>query len=184
MSTPLLAIRLPGYYNGDDYHMRSMYGPDAILLASKKPRIKELVEKSKHLTEDEIKSLAEKPDVIRGLLLIKEFGDTEPKLTIPEKIANLMQRPGSNSVNSSVLDCKIYRIKSESVWIPINTTQLEVRNGWHWAWLENKKVLISNNYIPATTPLLDILIASSELVSTGTTTDYKKLEDARRNQLI
>jgi hypothetical protein len=161
-----------------------MYGPDAILLASKKPRIKELVEKSKYLTNDEIKSLDEKPDVIRGLLLIKEFGYQSSKLTIPEKIANRMQNLSSNSVNSVVLDCKIYRIKTESVWVPVNTTHLQAQNGWHWAWLETKQVLISNNYLPATEKLLNILMSSSELVLTGTTVDYKQLEDARRNGLM
>jgi hypothetical protein len=164
--------------------MRSRYGPETILLASKKPRIKELIEKSKNLTEDEIKSLNEKPDVIRGLLLIKEFGDDGIKLTIPEKIANRMQRTGTNSHHATTIDGKIYQIISESVWVPINSTHLEVRKGWYWAWLETKQILVSSNYIPATSNVLNLLLPASKLVSSGTTADLKQLEDTRRNSLI
>ena len=169
-------------FNGDD--VRAMYGPDTLLLASKKPRIIELVAKIDSMTIDEIKLLSEKPDVIKGLLLIKEFGKDGPKLTVPEKIANRMQRSNSNSIATSILDGKIYRIKLESVWIPVNSTQLEALKGWHWIWLETKQILISNNYLRATKKLLDILLECSELVSNGTTVDFKRLEDDRRNSLV
>jgi hypothetical protein len=161
-----------------------MYGPDTLLLASKKSRIIALVEMVDNMTIDEIKALSEKPDVIKGLLLIKEFGKDGPKLTVPEKIANRMQRPGNNSNGSVVIDCKIYRVVNDSVWIPVNATHLEVQKGWHWVWLESKQILISNNYLTATSTILDILLPVSEFISTGTTNDFKQLENTRRNSLM
>jgi hypothetical protein len=161
-----------------------MYGPDTLLLASKKPRIIELVAKIDSMTIDEIKLLPEKPDIIKGLLLIKEFGKTGPKLTVPEKIANRMQRLNNNAYDISILEGKIYRITAENLWIPVNSTQLEVKKGWHWIWLESKQILISNNYLAATEQLLHILVSSSELLTNGTTVDLKRLEDQRRNSLM
>lgn len=50
--------------------MRSQFGPERFLLASKKPHIQELVKRSETMTEEEIQNLSEKPDIIRGLLNI------------------------------------------------------------------------------------------------------------------
>jgi len=51
--------------------MRSSYGPEKLLLASKKPQIIDLIAKSILMTEDDIRALQEKPDVIKGLLNIR-----------------------------------------------------------------------------------------------------------------
>lgn len=70
--------------------MRSMYGPETLLLASKKPRIKELVAKVYDMSEDEIKSLSEKPDVIKGLLQLKKNETQKEKATLAERLADMM----------------------------------------------------------------------------------------------
>jgi hypothetical protein len=161
-----------------------MYGPDTLLLASKKPHIIELVKMVDTLSIDEIKSLHEKSDTIKGLLYIKEFGKNGPKLTIPEKIANLMERSRNNSQGPLIMNGNIYQIAAEGTWVSINSTHLEVKKGWYWIWLENKQILISNNYIAATQQILDMLIQSSKFIKTSDTIEFKQLEDARRNSLI
>lgn len=71
--------------------MRStLHGPDTYLLKSKKPHIVGLIERSKNMTEDEIKLLNEKPDVIKGLLLIKQKEMQKDALVRAEAIADMM----------------------------------------------------------------------------------------------
>lgn len=70
--------------------MRSMYGPERMLLASKKPRIIDLIERSKNMTEEQIMALDEKPDVIRGLIGIKKKISNDHALARAEKIADEM----------------------------------------------------------------------------------------------
>jgi REP element-mobilizing transposase RayT len=70
--------------------MRSEFGPERFLLASKKPHIKNLISSLSTMTEDEIKSLKEKPDVIKGLLNIKKSQDQSAALSRAEKIADAM----------------------------------------------------------------------------------------------
>lgn len=70
--------------------MRSQYGPETLLLASKKPHIKNLLAQLPNLTEDQVKSLPEKPDVIKGLLNIKKTQDNGQALKRAELIADMM----------------------------------------------------------------------------------------------
>jgi hypothetical protein len=70
--------------------MRSQFGPERLLLASKKPRIKELIVASSLMTEDEIKDLPEKPDVIKGLLNIRKLDNQSKSTSIAEKLADMM----------------------------------------------------------------------------------------------
>jgi len=104
----------------------SLYGPDQLLLASKKPRIIELVKNSRTMTVDEIKALPEKADTISGLLLIKEFGDG--KASIAEKIADLMQQRNSNKKPSIVNGIvSIYQYMGlDSVWLKSGRSGSEV----------------------------------------------------------
>lgn len=70
--------------------MRSQFGPERLLLASKKPHIQELVSRVKTMSEDEIKSLQEKPDTIKGLLNIKKMHSQADSLKRAKAIADLM----------------------------------------------------------------------------------------------
>ena len=70
--------------------MRSSFGPEKLLLASKKPRIKELLAKAETMTEDEIKKLSEKPDIIKGLLNIHKNRNQEDALIRATAIADAM----------------------------------------------------------------------------------------------
>lgn len=71
--------------------MRStLHGPDVYLLKSKKPHIISLIENIQSMTEDEINSLNEKPDVIKGLLLIKQREAQKEALIRAEAIADMM----------------------------------------------------------------------------------------------
>ena len=51
--------------------MRSSYGPETLLRASRKPHVQDLVARCIEMTDDEIDALAEKPDVKRGLKNIR-----------------------------------------------------------------------------------------------------------------
>jgi hypothetical protein len=70
--------------------MRSSYGPEKLLLASKKPHIIELVARAKTMTADEIKALPEKPDIIKGLLNINKNVDNAAAQQRAEAIADAM----------------------------------------------------------------------------------------------
>ena len=71
--------------------MRStLHGPEAFLLKSKKPHIQDLIARSKHMSEAEIRALPEKPDVIRGLLGINKLDDQSRAASVAERLADMM----------------------------------------------------------------------------------------------
>lgn len=70
--------------------MRSAYGPEKLLLASKKPKIVDLVKRAALMTKEEISTLNEKPDIIKGLLNIKSSIEQEEALKRAEAIADAM----------------------------------------------------------------------------------------------
>lgn len=73
--------------------MRSnMYGPETYLLRSKKPREQALVAACYNMTDDEIKVLNEKPNVIKGLLSIKQLKMNEESASRAEVLADMMTR--------------------------------------------------------------------------------------------
>lgn len=69
----------------------SLHGPEVYLLKSKKPHIQDLVNRAKTMTEEEIRSLPEKPDVIKGLLNIHKQVDQSRSAIMAEKLADMMQ---------------------------------------------------------------------------------------------
>jgi hypothetical protein len=72
--------------------MRStLHGPEAFLLKSKKPYIIELIARCKTLSDDEIRALPEKPDVIKGLLNIRKLADQARAASVAELLADMMQ---------------------------------------------------------------------------------------------
>lgn len=78
--------------------MRStLHGPEAYLLKSKKPHIIALVERCRSLSDDEIRALPEKPDVIKGLLGIRRLADQERAATIAERLADMMMAAHNNN---------------------------------------------------------------------------------------
>ena len=163
--------------------MRSMYGPDTLLLASKKPRIKELVAKSASMSEEEIMALDEKPDVIRGLLLINQFGHEQKKSTIAEKIADKMVQSSIPTSGGFDAACEIYAIAHEDIWIPVGSTLLEAKTGWHWAMLTDGRIFVSNNLLRISHDVKNRLTSSSFYVKQGTLADLHALERARLNKL-
>lgn len=71
--------------------MRStLHGPEEYLLKSKKPHVIELVSKALNMSNDEINSLNEKPDVIKGLLRIKSLKELKNAERRAEAIADAM----------------------------------------------------------------------------------------------
>ena len=160
-----------------------MYGPDTLLLASKKPRIQELVAKSKTMTEAEIKSLSEKPDVIRGLLLINLFGDDQQKATVHEKIAELMAKNSKASAGGIAENCEIYVAMSD-FWISQGSTMLEIQHGWHWALFADGRIFVTDNIIRPTAQHLAELSAISQYIKSGNIDDLKVLEYRRISKLV
>jgi len=160
-----------------------MYSPDTLLLASKKPRIKELIERSRQMSVDEIKLLPEKPDIIKGLLLINEFGEKRQKATISEKIAEKMAESSVVVQGGLHVSCKIYVISVDDMWIPIKSTFLEVKTGWYWAQLEDGRIFISNNLVNISNETLTKLIMYSVFVKDGIVSDISILEKIRLDKL-
>lgn len=70
--------------------MRSAYGPEKFLLASKKSKIIDLVKRATLMTNEEISNLNEKPDVIKGLLNIKAGAENKEAMARAEAIADAM----------------------------------------------------------------------------------------------
>lgn len=71
--------------------MRStLHGPEAFLLKSKKPHIQLLISKVDSLTEEQIKKLDQKPDIIKALLNIKRNREQQAAAARAELLADLM----------------------------------------------------------------------------------------------
>jgi len=70
--------------------MRSMYGPEALLKSSKKPRIQKLVSDCLTMTDEQIDLLDEKPDVKRGLRNIRKEHEGIGSAARAELIADMM----------------------------------------------------------------------------------------------
>lgn len=71
--------------------MRStIHGPGIYLLKSKKPHIIDLVARAGTMTDDEIRALPEKPDVIKGLLDIRKMADQSRAASVAERLADMM----------------------------------------------------------------------------------------------
>lgn len=71
--------------------MRStIHGPEAFLLKSKKPHIRDLVSRASSMTFDEIDALPEKPDVRLGLRNIKQQAANAESATRAELLADMM----------------------------------------------------------------------------------------------
>lgn len=161
-----------------------MYGPDQLLLASKKPRIQDLIRKSKSMNEDEIRSLPEKPDVIRGLLLINLFGENQKKATLAEKVADLMQCHHVDQPNGDERSCQVFRIVDVGDgWLKTGGTLLEIKEGWHWAMLSDGIIYLTNFSTRITTEDLQKLTNMSTHIGIKTLGEYKELERQRRNSM-
>lgn len=164
--------------------MRSMYGPDQLLLVSKKPRIIALVESSKSMSVDEIKSLDEKPDVIRGLLLIKDLGTS--KGTAAEKVAEKMIELHGIKLpeDYAKTECSIYIMKQD-LWLAQGSSSLEIKEGWYWIKTVDEKILISScGIFDSIDNLIIQLTDNSEFLSHGVVGDFYKLDYNRRSKLI
>lgn len=71
--------------------MRStIHGPEAFLLKSNKPHIRDLVSRAKDMTFEEIEALPEKPDVRLGLRNIKQKAENAQSASRAELLADMM----------------------------------------------------------------------------------------------
>ena len=160
-----------------------MYGPDQLLLASKKPRIRDLIERSRAMTEEEIKALPEKPDVVRGLLLINLFGEDQTKATVAEKIANLMQKGHVGTPSGDQNSCQMFQIIGPDTWLTVGSSTVEVKNGWHWAQLGDGMIYLSTSPMKVDASGMDALVGMSRCIGHGTLGDHKNLERQRLSGL-
>jgi hypothetical protein len=161
-----------------------MYGPDQLLLASKKPRIQELIRRSRSMSEDDIRALHEKPDVIRGLLLINLFGEEQKKATLAEKVADLMQRDHVDQPNGDEQSCQVFKIVSiGDGWLKTGSTLLEIKEGWYWAQLASGVIYLTNSPITSNNDTTQTLMSMSQHIGVKTLGEFKELERQRRNGL-
>lgn len=158
-----------------------MYGPETLLLASKKPRIKELIERSRSMTEDEIKALPEKPDVIRGLLLINQLDIRQEKSLLANRIADAMQKAHVSQPRGNELSCHVFRISSIGEnWLKTGSTLTEIKEGWHWAQLADGRVYLADSPVTVDDDSLKSLMSMSQYVGQKTLGEFKDLERQRR----
>lgn len=164
--------------------MRSMYGPDTLLLASKKPRIQELVRLSRTLNEEQIRSLPEKPDVIRGLLLINLFGSDQSKSTLAEKIASRMQENHRADMPLDDQLCHVYRIATVAdPWLKTGSGLIEIKEGWHWAILQDGKTYLGSSVVSISPTEIEKLKNMSMDLGDLKVGEFKDLEKRRRHAL-
>ncbi len=72
--------------------MRSQWGPERLLLASKKPHIQQLVAKCDTWTLQDVDALAVKPDIKKGLRAIVQSRLHGEAWQRAEKLADLMMQ--------------------------------------------------------------------------------------------
>ena len=70
--------------------MRSQWGPERLLLASKKPRIQQLVAQCESWTLQDVEALNEKPDIKKGLRVLVQQRLQGEAAARAEKLADLM----------------------------------------------------------------------------------------------
>jgi hypothetical protein len=157
-----------------------MYGPGQLLLASKKPKIIKLIKSIETLTIDEIKRLPEKPDVIRGLIEIKEFGNYG-KGTLAELIADKMQTV-HEPVNESWKP--IWQYQGDYYWLKAGKSELQISPMWYWQELDQQCIRISSNKIHISDTTLAYLKTNSVYVKTGSVSELINLEKDRVSKLI
>lgn len=157
-----------------------MYGPDALLLASKKPRIIELLARAEQMTVDEIRRLDEKPDVIKGLLTIKQLGTT--KGTLAEKIASKMQEHATPTSGITNEECIIFKIQN-TTWVKTGKSQVELMAGWLWGDLGNGRLHATGAFMQAHENDYEILKANSVEIEIGTIERLKLMEKERLSKL-
>ena len=157
-----------------------MYGPGQLLLASKKPKIINLIRSIETMTIEEIKKLPEKPDIIRGLIEIKEFGD-QGKGTMAWIIANKMQQGRAFEREKTL---PIWQYNGDSCWLKTGKSEIQILPTWYWQEIDTNTVCISSNNVTVTGSILSRLKKDSEYIKTGTRFDLIDLEKSRVSKLI
>lgn len=160
--------------------MRSIYGPGRLLLASKKPKIQNLIKQIDSMSLDDIRALPEKPDTIRGLLEIKELGKN--KKTNAELIADKMQSLHVSQQTEKQFD--IFQFKGASFWLKQKTTELFIETTWYWLQLTDKEIYISSNQIKVSPEKLECLKLNSQIIQQGTISNLRDLEKDRISKLL
>ena len=150
-----------------------MYGPDQLLLASKKPHIQELVKRCVDMSDAEIESLPEKSDVIKGLMIIKHLGPG--KASVAEKIANKMQVNFREQATQLPV-MNIYQYFGPDVYIKVGSSEVLLCTGNYLAFDDASRVIFNN--VKSVDPVMSI-VKSCTWVQQGTIDDLKQLERSR-----
>lgn len=156
-----------------------MYGPGRLLLVSKKPNIQKLIKDIETMSVDDIKKLNEKPNVIKGLIEIKELGTD--KGTNAELIATAMQKHYKPDIEKP--SC-IYQYHGEPFWVKVNSSELQFETKWYWLELSQSEIIVSSNKIKVSNLTLSKLKESSTYISTGLLRDLQALEKYRVSKLL
>lgn len=157
----------------------SYYGPDQLLLASKKPHIQQLVKQCVHMTDEEIVDLPEREDVRRGLLIIKHLGSS--KLPIVDKIADAMQPTSTTPPPEKIYD--IYRYCGKEQWVKCGKSEVLLCPETYIA-IYDDELFFNNVYADPTAEEIQHILLFSVLVSKGTLTVFKQIEQQRVSNLL
>lgn len=139
------------------------------------------------MTVDQIKALPEKADTIRGLLLIREFGDG--KASIAEKIADLMQQRNSNKKPSIVNGIvSIYQYRGlDSVWLKsgLSGSEVELKPGVYFI-NDSEENQIYFQSVKTTIDLIVLkqVLTNSQFIKIANYQEFQLLERNRVASLI
>jgi hypothetical protein len=156
-----------------------MYGPGHLLLASKKTKIINLVRSIESMSIDEIKGLPEKPDIIRGLIEIKEFGNYG-KGTVAELIADKMQTLHDPKLEQWK---PIWQYQGDYYWVKTGKSELQISPTWYWQELDNLCIRVSSNNIAVNNTTMSHLKTNSVYVKIGSSSELINLEKDRVSKL-
>lgn len=146
--------------------------------------MQELVQRSRTMTEDEILVLPEKPDVIKGLLAINGLTQRDKAARMAEQLANKMESITNNQASGlEEMPCQIYRISSETFWLHIGGTQLEAKEGWHWAVIPGNKIWMHGTIFDNDLVIGQLAPRSTFVQNGQVKNDLYRLEVERRNRL-
>ena len=168
--------------------MRSaLYGPDQLLLASKKPRIIELVKHSRTMTPEQIQALPEKADIIRGLLIINEFGDN--KASVAEMIADRMQERNYNkkpSIINSIISIYQY-CGPDTIWVKSGRSgsEVELKPGIYFINdPEENQIYFQSVWTSIDLVYLKVILTNSKFIKIAKYEEYQLLERNRIAALV
>ena len=162
----------------------SLYGPEQLLLVSKKPHIQDLVRRCMDMSEEEIQSLPERNDIKQGLINIKRFG-TKKDTLINRMMDQFLPYIKITPNIAAHMPVKIYLYHGDETWVKTGNTAVQITPNCYIAVLLDKIQIHFKGVISCDShEVIKHLINNSTWQQDGNLMDYKKIERNRINGLL